>query len=380
MPQLQNITRGIGFFVAFMLGATGTFLAFMPCVLLLPFSRLKPFRALSNAVSKSVQYWFFSYAAALLQMYCQTEVIVHSDDPNIFQDEGVLLIANHRTRIDWMYFWSYFTLLDMPSSFQIFLKKDLKNVPIIGWCMQVAMFVFLDRGNKEKDLERIQHIISHVLTRVDPMTNLLLFPEGTDLSPSNLGKSHSFSKERHLPILNQVLHPKPTGFATCVELLQGSHRVLHDVTMAYEDIKEGGTVSDTNIYKGIFPKTVHLYVKRYSMDSLPSPVTDRDALHKFLAESFAEKEKLLTEFYSSKAGHAAGDVEGFRTAYRRSSLQVNAMKRWRAVLTVVGYSSLAAWAMHRFPIYRWLAVGQIALFLASPLFNGFDTAQLVLGV
>ena len=381
MPsRSQNIPRGIGFFIAFMLGATSTFFVFMPCVLLVPFVRIKPLRALSNAVSLSVQYAFFSYAAALLQMYCQTTVIVHSDDANIFRDEGVLLIANHPTRIDWMYAWSYFTLLDMPSPFQIFLKKDMKHVPIIGWCMQVAMFVFLDRSNKEKDLERIQQIISHVRKRVDPLTNVLLFPEGTDLSLANVEKSRIFSKERNLPMLNHVLHPKPTGFATCVELLQGNHRVLHDVTMAYEDIKEGGTVSDTNIYKGIFPKTVHFYVRRHTMDSLPSPVTDRETLQKFLVDSFTQKEKLLTEFYSSKTDNAGEAAVHFPTAYRRSSLQVGTKKHWLAVLKVVGYSSFVAWAMYTFPIYRWLAMGQVVLFLVSPLFNGFDTVQLVLGV
>jgi hypothetical protein len=56
---------------------------------------------------------------------------------------------------------------------------------------------------------------------------------------------------RNLPKLSYVLHPKTSGIQTCLESLQRCpSRVIHDVTIAYDDIRNGVEVSDISFLKG----------------------------------------------------------------------------------------------------------------------------------
>ena len=90
------------------------------------------------------------------------------------------------------------------------LKKSLKVVPIFGWCMQCMMYIFLER-KREDDLPKMKHVISYLLTMNRSKSNIFIFPEGTDLSISNITKSNNFAKEKSLKELKYVLYPKCTG-------------------------------------------------------------------------------------------------------------------------------------------------------------------------
>jgi lysocardiolipin and lysophospholipid acyltransferase len=72
---------------------------------------------------------------------------------------------------------------------RVILKAGLKGVPWFGWAMQTFLFAFIKRGqeNREADLDRIGRIVSYLSQRRSRNT-LVLFPEGTDLSPSNQEK------------------------------------------------------------------------------------------------------------------------------------------------------------------------------------------------
>lgn len=74
----------------------------------------------------------------------------------------------------------------------------------------MLLFVFLAR-NKGKDLKRVREI-SNYLVGLNVATTLLIFPEGTDLSPSNHEKSLQFAKKEGLPEYQYVLHPKVRRF------------------------------------------------------------------------------------------------------------------------------------------------------------------------
>ncbi len=257
----------------------------------------------------------------------------------------------------------------------------MKNIPLMGWGMQVAMFIFLNR-NKEQDLKKIADMLRHITTRIDPQANVLIFPEGTDLSLNTLAKSHQFSKENNLPAFEYVLHPKSAGFVACCEALQGKNRVLHDVTIAYEDIRGNAFIpSDKCTYRGIFPSTVHMYVRRFKMSDLPnssagtSNSIDRtDTISQWLKSTFAAKEKLLSEFYSSETNKAEKVV--FATKYTRSSAQVHMSVWWTAIVSVVVLTVGGIWVLYSFTWFRWVVLIECLLFLFSPLFDGMDTAEL----
>ncbi len=70
----------------------------------------------------------------------------------------------------------------------------------------MLLFVFLKR-DKSKDLQRVREI-SEYLVYLNLPTTLLIFPEGTDLSPPNHLKSLAFAKREGLAEYQYVLHPK----------------------------------------------------------------------------------------------------------------------------------------------------------------------------
>lgn len=72
--------------------------------------------------------------------------------------------------------------------------------------LQMLLYVFMAR-NKAKDVQRVRDISEYLVGLNAPVT-LLIFPEGTDLSPSNHGKSLQFAKKEGLEEYQYLLHPK----------------------------------------------------------------------------------------------------------------------------------------------------------------------------
>lgn len=72
--------------------------------------------------------------------------------------------------------------------------------------LQMLLYVFMAR-NKAKDVRRVRDISEYLVGLNAPVT-LLIFPEGTDLSPSNHEKSLQFAKKEGLEEYQYLLHPK----------------------------------------------------------------------------------------------------------------------------------------------------------------------------
>ena len=101
--NVLRILKGIAFFVLLFLAATAINIMLIPTVFVMfvhSVSVIKYKRMYINALSKV----FFDYCAFLLTHLCGTRVTIYSDDPNVLKDERCsIVIANHRSRIDWMY-------------------------------------------------------------------------------------------------------------------------------------------------------------------------------------------------------------------------------------------------------------------------------------
>jgi 1-acyl-sn-glycerol-3-phosphate acyltransferase len=61
------------------------------------------FYALHMELSNRIERFFFSFAGSLLFFVCKINVVIHGSDKLILHDEGILLISNHPTRLDWMF-------------------------------------------------------------------------------------------------------------------------------------------------------------------------------------------------------------------------------------------------------------------------------------
>mmetsp|Transcript_45716 Transcript_45716/g.98995 ORF Transcript_45716/g.98995 Transcript_45716/m.98995 type:complete len:187 (+) Transcript_45716:487-1047(+) len=151
---------------------------------------------------------------------------------------------------------------------------------------------------------------------------LLLFPEGTDLSKSNLEKSHAFSKERGLARYDHVLHPRTKGFITCVRGLQqqGHLDSVYDLTLGFPDVVPQNEVDI--VLNANHPREIHIFLKRTPSSQLP---TDDVGLDKWCKDQFAAKEAMLREFESSKVGLVAAPLT---TPQKFPGLEVSNTNDW----------------------------------------------------
>ncbi|KAH9280520.1 Lysocardiolipin acyltransferase 1 [Echinococcus granulosus] len=212
-----------------------------------------------------------------------------------------LLILNHRTRLDWIF---AFSLGRYARHLKVVLKRELSNLPGVGWAMQMDGFIFL-RRRIAVDLARIQQAVEYLL-RLQGSAHILLFPEGTDLSVYGLKKSDVFAAKAGLPRYRYTLHPHTTGFETFARALGSELAYVYDVTVAYPYAL---TESELRMATGHCPQEVHFHVRRWPAHQLPRPtdaalVTNNGStintspLARWVQERWAEKEQMLKDYYA----------------------------------------------------------------------------------
>lgn len=312
MASVVRFCKGVGFLTAIALSCLTCLVLLIPSVLVLaiPSRRLIKWRRRQADVVSGL---FLDFAAALLVTLCGTKVYIYCNSSrDLLKDKGALIICNHRCRVDWMYAgWCYAAATRMTPQLRVVLKESLRSVPLFGWTMQILLYIFLER-KRDADLQHIDRSIKYLL-RTGDRPAVFLFPEGTDLSPTNVIKNTEYAKEVKLPEWNYVLVPKSAGLQTCLTTLQGAEAPVHDITIAYKDFKNGQRPTEKSILWGEFPKEIHLCVKRLKPDSIP---TDKPMLDRWLRGSFAKKEKLLRSFYENGSCAISADVPPANSAER----------------------------------------------------------------
>lgn len=156
-------------------------------------------------------------AQALLELVFGVKVVITGD--GFIPGERSVIIMNHRTRLDWMFLWCCLLRYSYLRLEKICLKAALKAVPgfgespkspspsnnrllcykaiecvsvCAGWAMQVASFIFIHR-RWEEDRSHMSNML-HYFCHIKEPLQLLLFPEGTDLTGerfTRLDKSHT---------------------------------------------------------------------------------------------------------------------------------------------------------------------------------------------
>jgi 1-acyl-sn-glycerol-3-phosphate acyltransferase len=249
---MKEVVRGLAMSFLMISGAFCLSILLFPSVLLIaiPSKRVILLRRYFIALFIGI-YLDFTYF--LIESVSGTRVHIYCEDPTILSDKsGVLILSNHRTRTDWLYVGlCYSSFLSVMSNLVIILKDSLRTAPIFGWLMQLGLYIFLKRS-RENDLPHISKMLTYIAS-LGTVPSLLLFPEGTDLSESNLQKSNRFATENNLPQYQQVLHPKPSGLVTAVSAYREQQQqggVIHDVTIAYEDYCIGKRSSEKSFLFG----------------------------------------------------------------------------------------------------------------------------------
>ncbi|XP_039605518.1 lysocardiolipin acyltransferase 1 isoform X1 [Polypterus senegalus] len=229
---------------------------------------------------------------ALLEMVFGAKVVITGD--GFIPGERSVIIMNHRTRLDWMFLWNCLLRYSYLRLEKICLKAPLKAVPGFGWAMQVAAFIFIQR-RWEEDRHHMEAMLDYFCDIREPL-QLLLFPEGTDLTPNTQARSDEFAEKNGLQRYEYVLHPRTTGFTFIVERLRRGDNLdaIHDITVAYpQNIPQ----TERHLLTGHFPREIHFHVRRYPVASLPG---GPEELQRWCQERWREKERRLQEFYTGE--------------------------------------------------------------------------------
>ncbi|KAL8590857.1 hypothetical protein ACOMHN_063169 [Nucella lapillus] len=339
-PPIQQLLKGVAFATSLFLTCFfGTVVMLMPC---LAVAMVRP--TVGRRAMDALLWMWFVFAATMYEVILGIKVVIHGQPapPN----QSLLILCNHRTRLDWLFLVSYQLRCGILKQYRISLKKPLKFIPGPGWAMQCAGFLFLQR-----DWKIDQHWISQALkyfAQMGTQPQFLLFPEGTDFCKAGLAKSHKFAKANSLPQYEYVLHPRTTGFIHFINQMK-ENKILDsvvDLTVAYpQDIAH----SEKDLCRGIAPQEVHFLVHTHPISELPeSP----EKLESWLREVWREKEERLEKFYQEKSFAVNGESpcvteEVERRVWRQ---QQCVMVFWGVFLCGVFYSLVV------FSLFKWFCI------------------------
>ncbi|EEF43306.1 lysophosphatidic acid acyltransferase, putative [Ricinus communis] len=242
---------------------------------------------------KATSFFFGAWLAlwpSLFEKINKTKVVFSGE--TVPAKECVLLIANHRTEVDWMYLWDLAWRKGCLGFIKYVLKSSLMKLPIFGWGFHILEFIPVER-KWEVDGSNMRRVLSSFKDPKDPLW-LALFPEGTDFTDQKCERSKKYAAENGLPILNNVLLPKTKGFYACLECLRGSMDAVYDVTIGYKP--RCPSLLD-NVF-GVNPSEVHIHVRRIALDGIPK---SEEEVAAWLMNTFQLKDQLLSNFYSQ--GH-----------------------------------------------------------------------------
>jgi 1-acyl-sn-glycerol-3-phosphate acyltransferase len=91
-------------------------------------------------------------------------------DPRVEPARPCVYVANHQSQLD-----IPALVLAMPADFRIVAKRELLRIPIFGWALWLAGFVFIDRGDRERAIQSLER----AARKVRRGTSLVVFAEGT---------------------------------------------------------------------------------------------------------------------------------------------------------------------------------------------------------
>ncbi|XP_060206645.1 1-acyl-sn-glycerol-3-phosphate acyltransferase 2 isoform X2 [Lycium barbarum] len=187
------------------------------------------------------------WAGVKIKVYADPETF------NLMGKEHALVIANHRSDIDWLVGWILAQRSGCLGSSLAVMKKSSKLLPVIGWSMWFSEYLFLERS-WAKDERTLKSGLQRLSDYPLPFW-LALFVEGTRFTQAKLLAAQEYAASAGLPVPRNVLIPRTK---------------------------------------------VHVHLQRHEMKDLPE---NDDAIAQWCRDIFVAKDKLLDK-------HIAEDTFG----------------------------------------------------------------------
>lgn len=122
--------------------------------------------------------------------------------------EAVIFVSNHASQMD---IPALFRAL--PLAVHFVAKKELKNIPFLGWAIWASGMIFVDRKNREKALKSMQDAGQ----LIKKGKNVISFPEGTR---SKSGKIQHFKRGSFIIAQSANVGIIPIGIKGAYEVLR----------------------------------------------------------------------------------------------------------------------------------------------------------------
>jgi hypothetical protein len=197
----------------------------------------------------------------------------------------------------------------------------------------------------------------------DKDVSFLLFPEGTDLSPSNLEKSAAFAKKNNLNERKYSLYPRTTGWAYMFPRVRRNVDALYDITMLYVDHMPNKRPSEKSLLTGRIPRAVYFYIDRIDVNDIP---VEEKNLIRWLENRFEQKEAILKNFYECDQKLPEGAEPIFEKRPTDAFLLVAYF--W---LVVLFFSMIYSW--NWFPLSAYISLLLlVGYFINTFFFDGID--------
>lgn len=228
--------------------------------------------------------------------------------------KGAVIVMNHRTRLDWMFYFCILYRQNILQHIKIILKKGLEKVPGAGWAMQAALFIFI---NRKWDLDRL--VFTRMIDyyhKIEKKAFILIFPEGTNLNDETKVKSDKFAHDNNLKTYDYVLYPRVTGFNHVFNEMKRNDMIdsVHDVTVGYTG---DYPFSELDFVSGKIPEEIHFYIDKFKLDEIiessKSDEENNEILNKWLNKRWEVKEALLKCFYVD--GHNSEKIKDIQENY-----------------------------------------------------------------
>ena len=211
--------------------------------------------------------------------------------------QRMILIANHQIYTDWLYLWWIGYAAGMHGRIYVVLKESLKRIPVIGWGMQFAQFIFLKR-KWEQDKPRMAAHLQKFNNPKNPMW-LMMFPEGTNLADSTREASKRWAEKNGIDDMRHMLLPRSTGLHFILQELRKTVDYVYDCTIAYEGVPRGEFAQDiftvgASYFGGRPPKSVNMYWRRFRLSSIP--LDDPKMFELWLRSRWSEKDMFIEDY------------------------------------------------------------------------------------
>ena len=318
----------------------------------------------------------------LADWWSNSEVRIYADPQTIAEvdQHSALILMNHHFELDWLFGWMVADRFRVLGNARVFVKKMLKYVPIVGWAWNFSDVAYLER-NWEKDQDIMTQSVRALSDYPDPVW-LLIFAEGTRLSPEKLEASRDFARSRGLPILRHCksstcisyvtlskllisgLTPRTKGFSHVIENIDASKvPYIYDVTLAVHP-RDGGPATVSSILVG--RKTVaEVYIRRYAISQVPK---DPKGSAQFLMDVYEAKDKLIDNFALS--GRFESDAKQPLIPTRRVFSLLNTLI-WNVLIVPTVFGQIGVFAFSGSMWQFALALlGVIVMYIALRKFIG----------